>query len=84
MKIDVIEVNQFASGEHMEKKNFDNLTEDIVKREAQDIVSSDVIGSGFARKTVDENEECRWGHVWYIKGKDGKLKHWKANYDTSG
>lgn len=79
--IDIIEVNQFASGEHIEKLKFDLLSEEKVAERAQEICSA--IGTSYRRKKVTKDDEPTIGCVWYRKGKDGKCLHYKHHYDTS-
>jgi len=81
--MEIIQVNQFASGEHIEVMNFDDITESLVHNDpnTHDIV--DHIGTSFQRKTVTSDDEPFIGNVWYKKGNDGKCEYYKAHYDSS-
>ena len=52
--MEVIAVNQFASGKEFEELDFDTLTDDTIEGK-QEIC--DVIGSSFQRKTVTKDDE---------------------------
>lgn len=78
----IIQVNQFASGEHIEKLVFDDITEEKVSVDAHDIC--DHIGTSFQIKEVHyQVDKPTVGYVWYKKGKDGKCEHYLHCYDTS-
>ena len=78
--MEIIQVNQFASGKAFDDLDFDTLTDDTIVGK-QEIC--DVIGSSFQRKTVTSNDEPFIGNVWYKKGKDGKCEIYKYHYDSS-
>ena len=78
--MEIIQVTQFASSKEFENSDFDTLTDNTIVGK-QEIC--DVIGSGFIRKTVKEDDEPYIGSVWYKKGSDGKCEYYKAHYDSS-
>ena len=78
--VEIIQVNQFASGEAFDDLDFDTLTDDTIVGK-QEIC--DVIGSSFQRKTVTKDDEPMIGMVWYEKDINGKCKIYKAHYDSS-
>ena len=78
---EIIEVVQFASGDHLEKEDFDSLTEKTVLENGEEICTA--IGTGFIRKQVNEKDNPSIGCVWYKKDKNGKCKLYLYNYDSS-
>ena len=52
------------------------------KKEMEELLELEGV-TRYTIKTVDRATEPPWGCVWYLPGKDLKLKLWKANYDTS-
>lgn len=81
MKIRILEVDQWTSTGNV--KDFTLEDFDPAKVRGGDSEAIRKIG-GWARIIeVDEDARPSIGHVWFRPGPDGKLQHWKANYDSS-
>jgi hypothetical protein len=80
-KIKVLEVDQWTSTGNIRNFGLSNFSLSQVK--GGDSEAARAIFGGWAEVLdVEETANPSLGRVWFVE-KDGKLEHYKANYDTS-
>ena len=79
--ITVIEVDQWTST-GIKDQEFDRLTLDDIHGGDADAVKR-IFGGWLVVKQVAQTDHPRIGHVWFIKGADGKPLLWRCHYDSS-
>jgi hypothetical protein len=79
----VLEVDQWTSTGNVSDFTLEDF--DLQKVEGGDAGAAKVIFGGDARiREVPHAGVPSKGNVWFIPGDNGKLRLFKANYDTSG